>query len=83
MKRFSTLRGRYILDGRKQMGMIDVQKLHQRQRVIQVDPQEEVQNLTVQLALNLKKVELAELLAQRAFLEKCQQIENKAQRLRM
>ena len=29
------------------MRMIDVQKLHERQRVIQVDLQEEVQNHTV------------------------------------
>ena len=32
------------------MRMIDVQKLHQRHRVTQVDPQEEVQNQTLQLA---------------------------------
>ena len=32
------------------MRMIDVQKLHQRQRVVQVDLQEEVQNRTVKVA---------------------------------
>ena len=34
------------------MRMIDVEKLHQRQKVIQVDPQEELQNPTVQVAPN-------------------------------
>ena len=34
------------------MSMIDVQKLHQRQRSIQVDLREEFQNRTVQLAEN-------------------------------
>ena len=32
------------------MRMIDVQKLHQRQSVVQGDPQEEFQHRTVQLA---------------------------------
>ena len=34
------------------MRMIDFQKLNQRQRVIQIGPQEEVRNGTVQVAPN-------------------------------
>ena len=34
------------------MKMIDVQKLHQKQRVVHVDSQEEAQNRTVQLVPN-------------------------------
>ena len=42
------------------MRTIDVQKLHQRQRVNQVDPQEEVQNRTVQVVPNQDKKEVTE-----------------------
>ena len=42
------------------MRMIDVQKLHQIQRVNQVDPQEEVQNWTVQVDPNQGKKEVTE-----------------------
>ena len=52
MKWFSISRERCILGWRKQMSMIDVQKLHQRQRVNQVDPREEFQNRTVQVVPN-------------------------------
>ena len=52
MNWFSTSRGRCIPDWRKQMRVIDVQNYCQRQRVIEVDLQEGVQNQTVQVAPN-------------------------------
>ena len=69
------------------MMMIDVQRLHQKQKSHSSKSSRRSSKSSSSSSSKSdrieEKVKLAELLAQEAFFEKCQQIENEAQRLRM